>query len=124
VEATGIDALAVAIGNCHGFYKGKVKLDITRLKEIRELINIPIVLHGGSGIPIKQAKLAINEGIKKFNIGTELKNAYAETMKKVLLCDPMPINPPEVLTPVRNVLIEIVGKKIRLFQSNNLLNFK
>jgi len=66
------------------------KLDIKRLKKIKKLINIPIVLHCGYNLPVEQSMLSIDGGIKKFNIGTDLKNKFAKTLKEVLNQKPMP----------------------------------
>ena len=79
VEATGVTCLAVLIGNAHGHYKKPPKLDIERVKAIRKATNnIPLVLHGGSGIPDDQVKAAIEAGIRKMNIGTDVCCAFAE----------------------------------------------
>ncbi len=82
---TGIDALAVAIGTAHGFYKDPPRLDFERLERIDREVNIPLVLHGGTGIPISDIKKAISLGISKVNIGTELlalvTNTYREASK-------------------------------------------
>ena len=72
VEATGVDALAIAIGTAHGAYKEKPKLDIPRLKEIRAALDTPLVLHGGSGLSDDDFKNTIREGIAKVNIFTDL----------------------------------------------------
>ncbi len=70
-EASGVDMLAIAIGNAHGFYKGIPRLDMERLDRIREATNsLPLVLHGGSGIPDDQLEVAFARGINKFNYGT------------------------------------------------------
>ncbi len=79
VEATGIDLLAPSVGNVHGMIKsGNPKLNIERIKAIRELVNIPLVLHGGSGIADQDFKDAIAAGIKIIHINTELRLAYKE----------------------------------------------
>ncbi len=119
VEETGVDALAVAIGSCHGIYQGEPNLDINRLKEIKKLIDIPLVLHGGSDLPVDQSKKAITEGIKKFNIGTDLKYSFANKLKELLNREPMPFHPPEVMGPTREAVKETVCEKIQLFGSDN-----
>jgi fructose-bisphosphate aldolase class II/tagatose 1,6-diphosphate aldolase GatY/KbaY len=81
VSETGVDALAVAIGSAHGFYKETPRLDIGRLKEIRSAVNIPLVLHGGSGIPAEQIREAVKAGICKVNVATEIKNAFMASLK-------------------------------------------
>ena len=74
---SGVDMLAIAIGNAHGFYKGTPHLDIERLDQIREATNgLPLVLHGGSGIPDDQLAVAFSRGINKFNYGTNFLWAY------------------------------------------------
>jgi tagatose 1,6-diphosphate aldolase GatY/KbaY len=85
VEETGVDALAVAIGTAHGFYKGEVRLDFARLREIRDAIGDTfLVLHGGSGVPDELMRQAIRSGIAKINFGTELKNAFTLAVKRSL----------------------------------------
>ncbi len=79
VKKTGVTALAVLVGNAHGHYKKTPCLDIERIKNIREATGgTPLVLHGGSGIPDDQVKAAINAGIRKMNIGTDVCCAFAE----------------------------------------------
>ena len=85
VKQTGVTCLAVLIGNAHGHYKKPPKLDIDRVRAIREATgNIPVVLHGGSGIPDEQVKEAIKAGIRKMNIGTDVCCAFAEGTKATL----------------------------------------
>lgn len=85
VKRTGVTCLAVLIGNAHGHYKKTPKLDIERVKAIREATGgIPLVLHGGSGIPDDQVKAAIKAGIRKMNIGTDVCCAFADGTKEIL----------------------------------------
>ena len=85
VKRTGVTSLAVLIGNAHGHYKKEPKLDIERVKAIREATGgTPLVLHGGSGIPDEQVKAAIKAGIRKMNIGTDVCCAFAEGTKETL----------------------------------------
>ena len=85
VKRTGVTALAVLIGNAHGHYKKPPKLDIERVKAIREATGgIPLVLHGGSGIPDDQVKAAVKAGIRKMNIGTDVCCAFADGTKEIL----------------------------------------
>jgi len=85
VMETGIDALAVAIGTAHGFYKGEVRLDFKRLREISSAIpQTPLVLHGGSGVSAEILRESIACGIRKVNFGTELKNAFTGAVKASL----------------------------------------
>lgn len=85
VKQTGVTCLAVLIGNAHGHYKKEPKLDIDRVKAIREATGgLPLVLHGGSGIPDAQVKAAIKAGIRKMNIGTDVCCAFADGTKETL----------------------------------------
>ena len=72
VEGTGVTALAVAVGTAHGRYKQAPVLQIERIREIKEAVGTPLVLHGGSGVPDEQIKLAVAAGIRKINFGTDL----------------------------------------------------
>lgn len=84
VEHTGVDALAVAIGSAHGFYKEEPKLDLERLSEIHAATEASLVLHGGSGIPDHILREAIRRGISKINLATEIKNIFMKTLKACL----------------------------------------
>jgi len=84
ISATGINTLAVAIGTAHGFYKEEPKLDFERLGSIAAITPIPLVLHGGSGIPDKMLREAIRRGITKVNLATDSKNAFMKELKNVL----------------------------------------
>ena len=85
VKRTGVCCLAVLIGNAHGHYKKPPKLDIQRIRDIREATGgIPLVLHGGSGIPDDQVRAAIQAGIRKMNIGTDVCCAFADGARAAL----------------------------------------
>src|ERR1700730_4874624 len=85
VEETGVDALAVAVGTAHGFYKGDVRIDFERLAQIREAVGeTALVLHGGSAVPQELLFRAIAQGIAKINFGTALKNAFTLAVKASL----------------------------------------
>jgi ketose-bisphosphate aldolase len=85
VEETGVNALAIAIGSAHGFYKEPPKLDLDRLSEIRQITNAALVLHGGSGIPHDVLREAVSRGICKINLATEIKNIFMKTLKNRLM---------------------------------------
>ena len=80
VEETGIDCLAVAIGNVHLLTKGSANIDIQKLKEIRSQVSLPIAIHGGTGFPDNQIKEAIANGVAKFNVGTRLKTDFLKSV--------------------------------------------
>lgn len=116
-ELTGVDFLAVAIGNVHGFYVGEPRLDFNRLKEIKAKIKVPLVLHGGSGIPPSDIREAISYGITEINIDTELRQAFTVTLRNTIERNKEEIDPRKVLKPSIEAVQEIVERKIRLFGS-------
>lgn len=93
VERTGIDSLAVAIGTAHGVYKGEPKLDLDRLQAIREVVSIPLVLHGTSGVPDDTVQECVRRGICKVNYATDLRIAFSRGVKQVLREHPDTIDP-------------------------------
>ncbi|MCL1873391.1 MAG: class II fructose-1,6-bisphosphate aldolase [Clostridiales bacterium] len=116
VEKTGADALAIAIGTAHGQYKGEPKLDLERLEKIRSLTNVPIVLHGSSGVPDEAIREAVKRGVRKVNIDTNVREAFMAEVKRVLTANPNEIDPRKTLGPAREAMTEIVREKIRLFR--------
>ncbi len=118
VHETGVDILAVSIGNIHGIYPNEPKLDIERLVKIKE-IGLPMSLHGGSGIPEDQIKRAIACGITKINVNTELRVAYTETLREELADHPDEIVPYEYLPEEIEAIEDVVEAKIKLFGSDN-----
>lgn len=93
VERTGITSLAVAIGTAHGFYVGIPVLDVERLSEIRKVVDVPLVLHGASGLTDEQVRECIKRGICKVNFATELRNAYSRAEEAYLNEHPNTIDP-------------------------------
>lgn len=114
VERTGVSSLAVAIGTAHGLYQGEPKLDLNRLSEIREVVSIPLVLHGGSGVPDVMVQETIKRGICKVNYATELRIAYSDGVKKVLDKDPEVIDPKKYGLAGRESVKEFVKKKLEV----------
>ena len=117
VEETGCDSLAVSIGNAHGIYKGEPKLDFDRLKEIHEIVDIPLVLHGASGIPDGDIRKATSSGISKINIDTELRLAFRDGVRSVV-CESEVYDPRKFVGAARDAMRDVVIKKIRLFGSS------
>jgi fructose-bisphosphate aldolase class II len=141
VRRTSVDALAVSIGTSHGAYKfkGEPKLDFERLKQIRERVDVPLVLHGASsipqwiiekatkygaelagakGIPEDHIKKAIALGITKINIDTDLRLAFTATIREVLATAPKEFDPRKILGPAKEAVKEVVKAKMRLFGSS------
>ena len=113
IEETGVDSLAPAVGTAHGFYKKPPKINFERIKAIRAAVNVPIVLHGGSGTPDDLILRAIECGISKINVGTELKHCWAESMKENLEKGEVE---PRILSKHAREQVKVVAKnKIRLF---------
>jgi len=117
VRRTGVDALAVAIGTAHGPYKGEPRLDFDRLQKIRGLVDVPLVLHGASGVPEDAIQKAISIGICKINIDTDLRQAFTAAVKQVLAEKPSEIDPRKLLGPGREALKQVAKQKIQLFGS-------
>ena len=112
VEKTGVDSLAVAIGTAHGVYKGEPKLDLNRLSEIRELVDIPLVLHGTSGVPDEVVTECVNRGICKVNYATDLRIAFTNGVKKVLEVNPDTIDPKKYNAQGREEVKEYVKARM------------
>lgn len=118
VEETKVDSLAIAIGTAHGQYKGTPELDFVRLEKIKNLVNIPIVLHGSSGVPDEAIKQAIALGVRKVNIDTNIREAFVKGVRAVVDADPNEIDPRKVLGNAKKEMTEIIREKIRLFGSS------
>jgi len=112
IEATGIDSLAVAIGTAHGLYKGRPKLDFERLQEIRQAVDIPLVLHGASDVPDELVQQAIRLGICKVNIATDLKIPFSGAIKASFQEHPEASDPRKYLNPAKEAMQAVVRHKI------------
>jgi len=141
VQKTGVDALAVAIGTSHGAYKfeGPGKLDIHLLKVLKEKLQMPLVLHGASGVPAwlvtqaarygaelgkpegvpdDQIKIAVQTGINKINTDTDLRLAFDAAIRQFLREKPEDFDPRHILSPARTLIQQIVEHRIQLFGSS------
>ncbi len=123
VEKTGIDSLAVSIGNIHGIFKSNKNphLFLDRLEEINNAVGdkVGLVLHGGSGTPEDDLKKAIELGVVKVNINTELRLAYSKTLREFIQNNPKETTPYKIMPSVVEAIQMVVEDKIRLFKSNN-----
>ena len=145
ISKSGCDALAVAVGTSHGAYKFKneAKLDFDRIGVIKKRLNIPLVLHGASGVPrelteklkqfggkIADAKgvpdkayrKAIDFGINKINIDTDLRLAFTASVRQTLIEKPELFDPRKILGQARNDIIDVIRHKIQLFGSAGRIN--
>lgn len=120
VEKTGVDALAIAVGTAHGAYKLPPKLDFERIKTIADIIDVPLVLHGGSGLSDLDFRKAIHAGISKINIFTDINTAGAKAAKLQLEKDDCSLihTIPGTVDAIRDEVV----KKMMLFGSNNYSN--
>ena len=119
VKETNIDFLAPALGSVHGIYKGEPKLDFERMFKIHKLVNLPLVLHGGSGIPYDLIKKAISCGICKININTELQMAWSQGVRQFLNNDDKVYDPRKIIKSGEAKMKEMIKEKVILFGSNN-----
>ncbi|MBE0335193.1 MULTISPECIES: class II fructose-1,6-bisphosphate aldolase [unclassified Paenibacillus] len=119
VQETGIDALAAALGSVHGPYQGEPKLGFAEMKHISELTGIPLVLHGGSGIPEHQITKAIELGHAKINVNTECIQAWAEAVRNALTSDSHVYDPKTILTPGTAAITAVVKGKMQEFGTSH-----
>lgn len=114
VDKTGIDMLAIAIGTAHGVYKGIPNLDFERLTAIRNTVDLPLILHGASGVPDDQIKESLKRGISKINIATELKLPMAAAIQDTFAKKPTENDPRNYMGNAKKAVKEVVKQKIRL----------
>lgn len=115
VNETKIDCLAPALGSVHGPYHGEPKLGFKEMAEIAGLVKIPLVLHGGSGIPDYQIKKAIECGTCKINVNTECQMAFTKIVREVIANDDKVYDPRKVIGPGKEGIKEIVREKCEIF---------
>lgn len=115
VERTGIDALAVSIGTQHGQYRFEPKLNIERLKKIKELVDIPLVLHGGSGTPMAQVQESIKNGICKINICTDIVMAMGEQYLTSQQKEGFRYSTASLFQPANEAAKAVIAEKMRAF---------
>ena len=117
VEKTGVDSLAVGIGTAHGVYKGEPKLQFDILSQIREEVDIPLVLHGTSGVPDEAVRECIKRGICKVNYATDLRIAFTKGVNAVLGERPDTIDPKKYNAAGREEVKKYVMSKMEVCQS-------
>ena len=116
VDATEIDCLAPALGSVHGPYKGEPNLGFKEMKEISETIDLPLVLHGGTGIPLKDIQHAISLGTAKINVNTENQIMQTKKIREVLANDQEVYDPRKYMGPGREAIKEtVIEKCVNLF---------
>lgn len=117
VKETKIDLFAPAIGNAHGLYKGKPNLNFGLLENINRKVNIPLVLHGGSGIDDNQIMKLIKGGITKININTELQIAWSKGVKNYINNNEEVYDPRKIILAGKEEMISVIESKIKLFNN-------
>ena len=119
-EKTGIDALAPALGSVHGFYKGEPNLNFERMELINNTLTIPLVLHGGSGIPDDKIEKAIACGTSKINVNTELQVAWTSAVREFLKNDEKAYDPRKVIGSGEKAVKEKIREKVALFKTKKI----
>ncbi len=117
VMQTRVDALAVCIGNVHGHYHSEPKLDFERLESIQKSVSVPLVLHGASGLSDKLVHRAIDCGVRKFNVNTEVREAYLNALRASLQKEKK-YDLIDVMKDTMEAMQAVVKSKLRLFRSN------
>lgn len=112
VQETQVDSLAAAVGTAHGVYRMAPKINFQRIRDIAGVVNVPLVLHGGSGTPDEAIRTAVSCGITKVNVGTELKHAWSKAMRAGL--DAGELEPRILSAGAREAVKEVARQKIRL----------
>lgn len=114
IERTGVLTLAPAIGTAHGIYKGEPNIDFDRIAKIAELVDVPLVLHGGSGIPAEQVKRAVSLGMAKMNVATELRIAFSNAIKDVFAINVEENDPRKYMVPAKEAVKRLAIEKMQL----------
>ena len=122
VKETGIDCLAPALGSVHGPYKGEPKLGFEEMGVINNLVGVPLVLHGGSGIPDDQIRRAISLGTAKINVNTESQQAWTQIVREVVAKDANVYDPRKIIGPGKKGIAEVVASKCEIFGCINKAN--
>lgn len=114
-ENTDIDALAAALGSVHGFYKKEANLDFETMELINKSLPVPLVLHGGTGIPDDKIRMAISKGISKININTELQSVWSKDVRKYLLENEDVYDPRKIISSGEAAMKERISEIVTLF---------
>ena len=116
-KATKVDAMAISVGNIHLQKHKEGNLDLERIRQIEKITSIPLVVHGGSGVPLKQRYfLSRNSKICKFNIGTELRMTFGDALRKSIVSDPDQFDRVEILRKTHEPLVQATRKVLNAFK--------
>jgi fructose-bisphosphate aldolase class II len=116
IEETGVDVLAISVGNAHGFYKKRPKLDFDRISSIREKTNVPLALHGGSGLPDEDFIRAIRLGVSKINFFTAMTYAAVERIRTFIKSEPKGYE--WIALEAKNAIKDVARERMRIFGSS------
>jgi len=116
-EETGVDLLAISFGTTHGLNKSKPCLDFEVIRKIRQLTDAPLVMHGGAGVSDEDVRQAISCGVKKVNIGTELKHAYVDSLRSTLARLDAEFDPCKILGPAREAVQAAVEGRLAVLHT-------
>lgn len=119
VQRTGVDSLAVSVGTVHGFYKDIPSIDFERLGQISRRVKVPLVFHGGTGLPPEIIKKAASLGVRKINIGTLIKGAFTNGIREYLSSHPGEIDPRKVLGSAREMVVTALRKSLQMFGASH-----
>ncbi len=122
VDQTGVDLLAIALGSVHGLKDKGVALDLDRLKAIRAAVDLPLVLHGSSGVTDEHIALGIKLGLAKVNVATQMNKAFTGAIREVLAADQALVDPRKYLGPAREAQVAAVRERIRFFGASGKAN--
>ena len=122
-ESTGVDLLAISFGTAHGFYTSRPKLSFPVIERTRALTNAPLVMHGGTGVPDEDVRTAIGLGVKKVNIGTEIKHAYTSAMRAAAMKMESEIDPRKILIKAKEAVQKAVEEKVALLNTPRAEDF-
>ncbi|MGI5398142.1 class II fructose-bisphosphate aldolase [Streptomyces sp. CA-135486] len=109
VAATGVDALAVAVGSSHAMTQRTASLDHTLITRLRDAVPVPLVLHGSSGVPDEEIRAAVAAGMTKINVGTALNTAFTGAVRAFLDANPSTVDPRKYLVPARAAMTATVA---------------
>ncbi|MEU0393382.1 class II fructose-bisphosphate aldolase [Streptomyces sp. NPDC006208] len=117
VAATGVDALAVAVGSSHAMTERTAALDHGLIARLRDTVPVPLVLHGSSGVPDEEIRSAVASGMVKINVGTALNTAFTGAVRAFLEADPKTVDPRKYLVPAREAMAGTVAGFLRVLSS-------
>lgn len=120
VRSTGVDYLSVSVGSVSGFFRGKPNIDLRRLKQIREAVTVPLVLHGGTSLPAEIVGKVIELGVCKINVAHGLRKVFVDAIYEELQKNPEQIDPRPVLNKARIRMKDFVKEKIKLFRKDGI----